>query len=103
MHHHISHVRMEKLADSLITGPIIPSKLRKLNRALFATSFNVEIDGQGRIQIPAQLRQYASLKDEVVMTGANTYIELWSQDQWDEEKATSQAEAFQIIETLERK
>ncbi len=93
----------KKLADSLITGPIIPSKLRKLNRALFATSFNVEIDGQGRIQIPAQLRQYASLKDEVVITGANTYMELWSQDLWNEEKAISQAEAFQIIETLERK
>jgi MraZ protein len=93
----------KKLADSLTSGPIIPSKLRKLNRAIFATAFNAELDAQGRIQVPTQLRQYANLNDEVVITGANTYLELWGKQQWDEEKNTSQAEAFQIIETLERK
>jgi MraZ protein len=93
----------KKLADSLTAGPIIPSKLRKLNRAIFATAFNVEIDGQGRIQVPAQLRQYGALNDEVVIAGANTYLELWSREQWEVEKATSQAEAFQIIESLEKK
>src|SRR5512136_3032185 len=91
----------KKLADSLTAGPIIPSKLRKLNRAIFATAFNVEIDGQGRIVVPVQLRQYASIDDEVVVAGANTYLEIWSKKQWDNEKATSQEEAWHIIETLE--
>ncbi len=74
----------KKLADSLTSGSIIPSKLRKLNRAIFATAFNVEIDGQGRIMIPAQLRQFADLNEEVVMAGVNTYIELWSKEQWEQ-------------------
>jgi len=92
----------QKLADSLTTGPIIPSKLRKLNRAIFATAFNLEMDGQGRITIPSQLRQYAGISDEVVIAGGNTYFELWSKDQWISEKSTSQEEAWHIIETLER-
>jgi MraZ protein len=93
----------KKLADSLTSGPIIPSKLRKLNRAIFATAFNVDIDGQGRIIVPAQLRQFAAITEEVVVAGVNTYIELWSKEQWAAEKSTSQEEAWQIIETLERR
>lgn len=93
----------KKLADSLTSGPLMPSKLRKLNRAIFATAFNLEIDGQGRIMIPSQLRQYANIVDEVVIAGANNYLELWSKGQWDSEKSSSQEEAWQIIETWERR
>lgn len=93
----------KKLADSLTSGPIIPSKLRKLNRAFFASAFNVEIDGQGRIVVPMTLRQFAGLDDEVVVTGANTYFELWNKKEWASEKNNSQGEIWQIIETLERR
>jgi MraZ protein len=93
----------KKLADSLTAGSIIPSKLRKLNRAIFATAFNVELDGQGRIILPAQLRQFAGITEEVVVAGANAYLELWSKEQWAAEKATSQEEAWHIFETMERR
>jgi MraZ protein len=93
----------KKLADSLTSGPIIPSKLRKLNRAIFATAFNLEIDGQGRITVPAQLRHYAGINEEVVVIGVNAFIELWGKEKWVEEKQTSQEEAWHIIETLERR
>jgi MraZ protein len=92
----------KKIADTLTSGPLPPSKLRKLNRAIFSTAFTVELDGQGRIGVPSQLRQYAGIDDEVVMAGANTYLELWSKAQWNSEKSTSQGEAWQIIESLER-
>ncbi len=93
----------KKLAESLTSGSIIPSKMRKLNRAFFATAFNVEIDGQGRIMVPSQLRQYANLNEEVVIAGVNSYIELWGKEQWEDEKSTSLEEAWHIIETLERR
>jgi MraZ protein len=93
----------KKLADSLTSGPIIPAKLRKLNRALFATAFNTELDGQGRIMVPGNLRQYAGLNDTVVITGNNAYLELWSKEGWEEEKSNDQAAIFQIIETMEQR
>ena len=91
-----------KLATTLTTGSTTPNKLRRLNRAIFATAFSLNIDGQGRIALPIPLRQYAGIEDEVVIAGVNTYLELWNKEQWESEKATSQEQAWQIIESLER-
>ena len=93
----------KKFADSITSSPLPPSKLRKLNRAIFARAFSVEIDGQSRITLPVQLRQYAGVGEEVVFAGANNYIELWSKTQWYEESSKSQSEAFQIIESIEKR
>ena len=92
-----------KLAATLTTGPITPSKLRKLNRAIFATAFSMPMDGQGRVTLPMPLRQYAGIEDEVIVAGANNYLELWNKEQWESEKAISQEEAWQIIESLEER
>ncbi len=91
-----------KLAATLTTGSVTRSKLRRLNRAIFATAFSLNIDGQGRIALPTQLRQHASIEDEVVIAGANNYLELWNKEQWEAEKAISQEQTWQIIESLEK-
>ncbi len=93
----------KKVATTLTTGAIAPSKVRRLNRAFFATAFNLTIDGQGRIALPVPLRDYARIDDEVVVAGTNTYMELWNKEQWESEKTTSQEQAWQIIESLEQR
>jgi len=93
----------KKLAAELTSSPAASSKLRKLNRAIFATAFNTKMDGQGRVAIPAPLREHAEIMDEVVIAGANNYLEIWNKEYWEEEKATSQEQAWQIIESLERR
>ncbi len=90
-----------KLADSLTTGPITRSKLRRLNRAIFAAAFSLNIDGQGRLALPPQLREYAEIKDEAVVAGVNKYFEMWNKQRWAEEKTTSREQAWQIMESLE--
>ena len=91
----------KKLAAALTTGSVTRSKLRKLNRAIFATAFHLQIDGQGRIALPLKLREYAEIGDEVVVTGANNYFELWNKARWEAERATSQEQTWHIIESLE--
>ena len=91
-----------KLATTLTSRTVAPSKLRKLTRAIFATAFSLSIDGQGRIALPVPLREYAGIEDEVIVAGANTYLELWNKEQWQSEKAISQEQAWQIIESLEQ-
>jgi len=91
-----------KLATTLTSGSVTPSKLRRLNRAIFATAFSTSIDAQGRIALPVPLREYAEIVDEVIIAGANAYLELWNKVHWEEEKASSQEQAWQIIESLER-
>lgn len=91
----------KKLAAALTGSPVTRSKLRQLNRALFATAFFLSIDGQGRVSLPMPLREHAEIVDEVVVAGANNYLELWNKVHWEEEKALSQEQAWQIIESLE--
>lgn len=93
-------IEWKKLAEDLTTGSITRSKLRQLNRAIFATAYSIEIDRQGRIALPSPLREYAEIEDEVVIAGANNYFELWNRDQWLREKALSREQAWQIIESL---
>ena len=95
----------KKISDSLTlnTSPLLNSKRRRLNRALFATAFFLNLDAQGRIALPAPLRQYAEIADDVVIAGANTYLEIWSRQLWEPEQSDSQEQAWQIIETLENR
>jgi len=90
-----------KLSDSLTSSPLARSKMRRLNRALFATAFSTTIDNQGRVAIPAPLRDHAQIAEEAVVVGVNTYLEIWNKALWEEEKAASQQQAWQIIESLE--
>ena len=97
-----SLVEWKKTAATLTANPIARSKMRRLKRAIFSTAFILLIDGQRRIALPPPLREYAGIEDEVVIAGVNTYIELWNKEQWELEKATSQEQAWQIIESLEQ-
>ncbi len=91
-----------KVAATLTTGSMARSKLRRLKRAIFATAFSLGLDGQRRIALPVPLREYAGIEDEVVIAGVNTYLELWNKEQWEAEKAISQEQSWQIIESLEQ-
>ena len=91
----------KKLSTKLTNSALTRSKMRRLSRAIFATAFSTKIDGQGRIPIPAPLREHAGISDDVVVAGANTYLEIWDKAAWEEEKALSREQAWQIIESLE--
>ncbi len=93
----------ETIANSLTSASIASSKMRKLNRALFALAFNLNLDGQGRISLPATLRQYAGIGDDVVVAGANNYLEIWDKAAWEQEKLDSQTQAWQTIESMEKR
>ena len=90
----------KRLSDSLAAKAVTPANLRKLNRAIFSSAFGVSFDGQGRITLPYLLREYASIADTAVVVGANTHVELWSQDGWKAEQTSAEERASQIIESF---
>ena len=59
------------------------NEVKKL-RALFAYAADCEPDGQGRILIPAKLREYAGLTKEVVVVGSFDRVEIWNAQRWAE-------------------
>jgi MraZ protein len=64
---------------------------RNVLRVWAAGSVEVEIDRQGRMGIPAHLRDFAGLTAEVLVSGAIDHIELWNPEEWTERVAPAQA------------
>ena len=57
---------------------------RTLERYFAASSETVEVDKQGRILVPASLREKAGLEKDVVLAGVIDKIEIWDKARWDE-------------------
>jgi MraZ protein len=89
----------KRLSDKLAEKAVSPASLRKLTRALFGSAFSASFDGQGRVKLPDPLRQYAGIGDTAIVVGANTCVELWSEEGWKAEKASAEEQASQIIES----
>ncbi|HEX9437793.1 MAG TPA: cell division/cell wall cluster transcriptional repressor MraZ, partial [Candidatus Limnocylindria bacterium] len=49
-----------------------------------------EPDAQGRIVVPAHLRQYAALGSEAVVIGAAQHLEVWEPTRWQQRLASIQ-------------
>jgi MraZ protein len=65
---------------------------RSMVRVWAAGSTEVELDRQGRVGIPAYLREYARLESAVLIHGAITHIEFWDPEEWGVRGATGDAE-----------
>lgn len=56
---------------------------RQLQRYFFAMAAACESDKQGRILIPAKLRESAGLDKDIVFVGVLNKIEIWSKERWE--------------------
>jgi MraZ protein len=69
-------------AESLRTRSQNNEKVRAYTRVFFSSAFDDVADKQGRITIPAPLREWAGLDRELVVVGADTRIEIWDAIAW---------------------
>ena len=77
-------VEFQKLTERLAQLPTGKSDIRSLVRSLLAGATEVELDGLGRILIPDYLKQYAGIKQDVVIIGISDLIEIWAKEKWNE-------------------
>lgn len=63
--------------------PLAKSEARAFVRFLFSGASECEVDKQGRICLPALLREYAKIDKEVVVIGVSNRVEIWSKENWD--------------------
>lgn len=68
--------------QKLTSLPLINKEARKFARFFLAGAAQVEVDKQGRILLPANLREFASLEKDVVLVGVGSRIEIWSRENW---------------------
>ena len=90
----------KKLADKLAALPISKANTRAFARLMLAGAMDVKIDGQGRVILPDYLRQYASMKKKVVVTGLYNRLEIWDKAVWDKYKTATEKDSTDIAEAL---
>ena len=73
----------EQKARELDAAIVDPRQRRLVERRFFGMAFEVELDAQGRIVIPAKFRQYAGLNGEAMLIGARDRFEIWSSERWE--------------------
>ena len=88
-----------RVEEGIKNLPLSSKNGRQFIRFFFAGAAEVEVDGQGRILLPAKLREYAGITKEVVSVGVGTKVEIWSKERY-EGMETSFEEMDDVMEEL---
>ncbi len=72
----------KNIEQSFREKPLTSKDARKFMRFFFAGACTCEVDKQGRILIPPNLREYAGIEKDVVSVGVFSRVEIWSKEKW---------------------
>jgi MraZ protein len=61
---------------------------RAFTRMFFANAAEAELDSQGRLTLPRNLRDTAHLGKEITVTGVSDHAEIWSAEAWEQYSRT---------------
>ncbi|MGO1922566.1 MAG: division/cell wall cluster transcriptional repressor MraZ [Jeotgalicoccus sp.] len=89
-----------RIEEKLKTLPLTKKDARKFTRLFFSGATNVEIDKQGRINIPQNLREYAGLSKDCTVIGVSSRIEIWDSAAWEDFYTESEDNFEDIAEDL---
>jgi len=71
-----------KLEEKLQALPLTNTNARKFTRFMLGGASECEVDKQGRILLPSNLREFAGLTKDVVLVGVGGHIEIWDKENW---------------------
>lgn len=90
----------EKVAEKLSGLPTGPADTRNFVRLSFSGANDVEIDALGRILIPDNLKEFAGLKEKVVIVGVYRRLEIWNEENWENYKRNIEKQTDTLAEKL---
>lgn len=90
----------EALAARLKALPTTQANARAFVRFLFSGAAECTLDRQGRILLPGNLLEYASLQRDVVIIGVSNRAEIWAQELWSSYAHNAQSSFNEIAEQL---
>ena len=86
--------------DKMSRLPESDPKVRGFIRHFCANAVECEFDKQGRIVIPATLKEYAGIEKELVTMGVMSRIEVWGKEVWESPENDNRMDAEEFAETL---
>ncbi len=88
------------IAQKLNQLSLMQEDARRMHRLLFSGATDCTLDRLGRILIPGFLRDYAELRDSVVVVGLMNRIEIWAAPNWQAERTAAEQGSVQLAEHL---
>ena len=89
-----------KIAEKLAKLPIGQADTRGFNRFMLSGAVEVDADGAGRVLIPDFLKDFAKLRESVVLAGVVDRVEIWNEKEWKEYKRRIEEKADAMAEKL---
>lgn len=74
---------------------------RNLKRFFQGSAVDCEVDNQGRVLIPATLRNFAGITKDVTIIGVGERAEIWSKEKWDESNNVDDIDFDEIAKGME--
>lgn len=71
-----------KLEAKIQDLPLTNMRARKFARHILAGASEMELDKQGRVLLPLNLREAAKLEKDIVLCGVGSRMEIWDKDTW---------------------
>lgn len=68
--------------EKLNNLPAFNRTARSFQRLYLGHATELDMDTQGRVLLPAELREYADLQKQVVLVGQGNKFELWDEEAW---------------------
>jgi MraZ protein len=87
------------IEEQLRALPALDPQAQTINRLLIGHASDCEMDGQGRILVPATLREWAGLDRRVRMIGQVNKFEIWDEDAWAVRRAELLAQVGGLLQT----
>ena len=81
----------ERVQEQMRSAPLSSRQARDYIRVFLSGASDEVPDKQGRVTVPAPLRQYAGLDRDVTVIGAGTRVEIWDSESWNTYLAEQEA------------
>jgi len=88
------------IEEKLRALPFTRADVRSFARFFFAGASELEIDRQGRILLPPNLREYAGIEKDLTIIGVGARVEIWANEKWAPYNQTAQSSYEVIAENL---
>ena len=95
-----SREKFDKMARSIGELPLAKSSARLYGRLMLASAAEVNFDNQGRIVLPAYLKEFAKISKDSLILGIYDRIEIWDKKSWQDVSVKTDKKAEVIIEDL---
>lgn len=89
-----------KLYEKIASLSLTRKETRDFARLFLSTVAVVTMDTQGRIALPAYLREYAQIDRRVILVGVGTRVEIWGEEIWKGYTSTAEERFAEISEHI---